>query len=486
MAIWASCSTSPPDSLGAHPKSLPFIVKPADDGDALTDDERVEFTDRFAALLHSIRYFDFLDERVYGWPESDPEKRYWYATYWSGTKVIKSGGAVTYQEGSYGSDNNGITTSPFLEGACYDYLLTKNEKVGHLVRRLLRGTTSWIMAMEKQKDDPQGAMLARAAYPEPIHSTDGGRDIFFDTSMVRPGGTADTTSTFVEVATNPYWGDIWIKNNRSKDDIGHMLRAMAQVDSCAGQIKESGAENDFDDLWRRYGAWARQVEDDNFSIATYDTSGTRVLTHDVLANFLPDLECNAELSLHLVGRGATTDFDCGNGYPETDATLISLAKQNGDIVRSFHEAVTNWALLRNQTDLAKDLVGGMALRIGDYLAQVEAEPAAPPSSDPRDLADLIVYGANTGVPLTWHQIRWLKSAVEDAITFYTQIEQTIFHTFDDSAPDGDYYFLPVDASMLKFHTLGPLLGLCAAQFRNSASKPLFDCARLAADLRANP
>ena len=44
-----------------------------------------------------------------------------------------------------------------------------------LVHRMARGFSSWILAFETQPDDPLSTLLSRAAYPESVISTEGGR-----------------------------------------------------------------------------------------------------------------------------------------------------------------------------------------------------------------------------------------------------------------------------------------------------------------------
>ena len=65
-------------TLPPHPKSLPFSYARPENGapiDAATISAK---TDELLDLLTKSRYFGFVDERVHGWPEFDPKKRYWY------------------------------------------------------------------------------------------------------------------------------------------------------------------------------------------------------------------------------------------------------------------------------------------------------------------------------------------------------------------------------------------------------------------------
>jgi len=60
---------------------LPFDYTRPDEGTPISDAELRDFTDRYLELLDGVRYFDFLGERLHGWPQSDPQHRYWYGTW---------------------------------------------------------------------------------------------------------------------------------------------------------------------------------------------------------------------------------------------------------------------------------------------------------------------------------------------------------------------------------------------------------------------
>jgi hypothetical protein len=221
-----------PDALvaGPPPSKLPFTFTRPDVGNPLSQAELQAMTDRYLELLKDTRYFDFVDERVHGWPESDPAKKYWYGTWWSGVTVTKKNGQVSYVHGADGADNNGLRTAQLMEGACYAYLFWNKPAHEHLLHKIVRGFSSWSLAFKQQPNDPTQPLLSRAAYPIPIKSSDGGRDLFIDYSLNRPG--LDNSATeYVHIPGNPLWGDLWLKNKRSKDDLGHMYRAMGQVDS---------------------------------------------------------------------------------------------------------------------------------------------------------------------------------------------------------------------------------------------------------------
>jgi hypothetical protein len=202
---------------------LPVAFTRPDVGTPLTPAELDAATDDLIALLKGTRYFDVVDERVHGWPESDPAMGYWFGSWWSGVSVIKASGQVTYRHSPDGADNNGLRTAPLLEGACFAQLMWGKSLTAKLVQRMVRGYSSSQLAMRRSAGDTAKPMLARAHYPANVTSNDGSRSIIIDYAADRPG--VDGTSEYVHLPTNPTFGDIWIKNNRSKDDMGHIFRS---------------------------------------------------------------------------------------------------------------------------------------------------------------------------------------------------------------------------------------------------------------------
>lgn len=473
---------SPPDGrVLPHPKALPFSYTRPENGTPIDASAISAKTDVLLDLLTRSRYFGFVDERTHGWPESDPKKRFWFGTWWTGVDVHVLGGKVTYWHGPQGADNAGIGTSPILEGACFAHRLWPGARLEHLVRKLVRGFAAWVLAMRRSPDDPEG-LLTRALYPEPVQSSDGPVSFFIDYGQNRPG-TDNGATEYVHVPLNPVFGDIWVKNKRSKDDIGHMFRAIAQLDTCDGTFTEPGAQDDLVLLRRLYQAFGRRVEDDGWAIATLDKKLDVWIPPDGLAHYLTfgsiDAECDQKLGLRLFGRFTPGALDCGNGISAVDKAASDLGHSNGQILRSSHEAAVGHALLSNQVPVARTLVEGLAQRLDDMLGAILAGQP-PPFVTNGDAADLILHAANAGVPLNWREVAFLHQQLDLAHqTLLAPSNDPAYATFSPATPDGTYLFQP-SGDGIDFRSLGALLGTCAAQWRNPASKPVLDCAKLAA------
>jgi hypothetical protein len=336
-----------------------------------------------------------------------------------------------------------------------------------------------MMAMERQEADPDAPLLSRAFYPESVMAVgDDGVDYFVDYALNHPGLDNGATE-YVHVPANPHWGDIWIKNKRSKDDIGHMLRAIAQLGACEPSFADTGSTEDFVDIRTIYAAWARRVEDDGWRIATLDKSAQLWFPDDLLANFI-DAECDAKLALRLLGRGDPGSIDCGNGVGRFDDIIIASNDQNGHILRSFHEAAASLALMTGNDALAQALLEGMAFRIVQALDGLEGLADPVPYVNEAHLATMMAHGAATGVPLTWREVRFLHARIDQALASYgdTALDPVIA-SFDAATPDGEYPFEPWGTGF-EFVGLAGLLGTCASPCTNPESKPVLDCDMVAA------
>lgn len=476
ISVDATADAAAPDS---GTQGLPFTYTRPPAGQPVTAQELTAITDKYLDLLKQTRFFEMVDDRVHGWPESDPQKRYWYGTWWSGVVINKTSGKVTFQHLKGGADNNGLRTGPLLEGACYATQLwsSKSAMLEHLTRKMIRGLSSWILAMQRQPNDPAGTLLTRASYPVSIASTDGGRDLYIDYSLNRPGDD-NSACEYVHIPQNPYWGDIWVKNKRSKDCIGHMLRAIATLGDCASALGVDTAK-DRQEMQDNYVKWAKKVEDDNWTIATYDKSGKVWFPPDSLAHFygLGNAECTSMIAIRLFGRGNPGTLACGNGIHPLE-WLALQNDHNGEIIRSFHEAAVMHALISGNVTVAQTMLTGLAKRIEEGMVWASTNNW-PVHMDEGHLTDLIVHSANTGVPLTWAEVRYVHKQIEKAHTQFTAMSPAIFKVFDQSTPDGTYPYNP-GGSAIRFRSLALALGTCVATYRNPASMPVLDCAKVKA------
>lgn len=469
---------APAAPKGPPPSALPFSFQRPDVGSPLTPSELETATDELIALLRDTSYFDFVDSRVHGWPETDPARGYWYGHWWSGVSVRKAGGKVTFVHSHDGTDNAGIHSSPYLEGACYAHLMWGDDRTGSLVRRMSRAYSAWILSMVRATGDSNPPLLARAFYRPNVESTERGRMLSIDYSASYPGTDAEP-SEYVHIPSNPTFGAIYVKNKRSKDDIGHMLRAVTQTGACAPRLDAPG-QADLGQMATLYASWARRVDAQGFVIETLDKNKNLWAPSNQLARYTTtgNLECIGALAVRLGGGAAAGNLNCGNGTSTAEKFGWSFLKNDArQILRSHHAAAVLLAYHAQQVALARDLLQGLAERVDLDMGLV----GSPPSGfNPMDVATELSYAANVGLPLTSREVRWLHTRLHEAhVEMRKPAHAATYKVFDASTPDGTYPFDGPNAGL--FHRdIGMLIGACASPYRNPAGRALFDCARLLA------
>jgi hypothetical protein len=472
---------APPEATGVFPAHRRDALDwdRADEGTPVSAADVDLATDRVIDLLTRTDWMDLIADRAHGWPESDPEGRYWYATWWSGVTVEKRGGRLRYVHSADGADNNGLRTAQLLEGACYAWRTWGDPRDRQLVRRLARGLSSWAYAMRRSEDDVERGLLGRAAYPISIEDTE--REIAIDYDLDRPGEPGPP-SFYVHLADNPFWGDLYVKNVRSKDDMGHLMRAVALIDTCVGTLEDDEAEADLVEMRRLYQEWAQRVEHDGLRIASLDTSGEVYQPEGDLAEYFGGgIECAAAYAIPLLSRFDTLGYTCRNPglgpVPDPTSGVPSGALQ---ILRTHHEAAAALALASGRDEIARDLLEGLASRLDGIMDANDAGPL-PDNARAGDVVQLGLESAAVGVPLTSREVRFLHAQLAIAAGGY-DTSDAAWHVRDPSVPDGDYTFEPGGPGV-DVKDVALFLGLCSAQWVSPSGREVIDCDRIRASAR---
>lgn len=464
------------DGADADAITEPPLFERKQKGEPVSEEEMAEVTQLYIETLQGTRYFAATNDRIHGWPATDPEGRYWYGTWWSGVSVTKTNGEVTYLHGDQGADNNGMRTGPILASVCFAQSLWGGQE--ELLRKLVRGFNSWIMAMERESIPDQRVLMTRASYPQSVDTEINSTPLHIDYSLNRPGvslAEEKPPTIYVHNPDNPYWGDIWIKNKRSKDDIGHILQALAFLPTCATP-DNAGITEDLAKAEELYKAWCGLVEDDEWRIATVDENWTMYWPQEDLAAFiaLGNAECKSMLAIRLYARGDEGELACGDGLSMIDEEW-GIKNDFHQIQRSFHEAAIAVALMRNRPDLAEQLMVGLAWRLDKIFDAIEADPETYNGPHDQDLAELVINSAAVGLPLTWREIRFLHDRIREAHDAYLAPERLPnYNLFDSSTPDGTYGF-DLDGPGIFWRLLGSPLGVCASPYVHSKAHPVLDC-----------
>lgn len=465
-------TTRAPGELPQHADALPFALDREMVGDPIADAEIDDATKQLIEVLEATRYFETVADRVHAAPRDedglDP------ATWWSGVTVTRENGVVAFTHTENGADNNGLRTAPLLEGACYAYALSGDPAAEALVDRLLRGFVSWSEAMERGPDDEVG-ILARAAYTEPFTMDVGDVTLSVDTSPARPGVDVEPAQ-FVHLPDNPRFGDVWVRNTRSKDDLGHMLRALGEVDRCDAILADRA---DLVEARRRAIQWSSRIVAEDFQIPTLDPDLQEVIPEGDLAMFFEEIECGARLAVNLAATEAPVDGeDCEDGLQVPENTVLSSGALQ--IVRHFHLGAAQQALVHGQNEVAEQLAYGLSERLDVVHEAIDAGEPHDNFND-GDLVAYTLHAVAAGVPLTPREVRWLHGRLAATWASATAADPATFALFDAGTPDGEYVYEP-GLSGTSFIEVGLWLAPCAAKYRDPAGTPVLDCDRIEAAL----
>jgi hypothetical protein len=369
-----------------------------------------------------------------------------------------------------------------LTGLAFAWKLWGDADHLHLARRIARAFNAWILAMQRTSQPDAPVLMTRASYPLNTTWTWKGREVLIDYSLNRPGED-NGACQYVHLPDNPWWGDLYVKNKRSKDDIGHLLLAIALAGDVLADTGDAGMDADWAQVLDLYGQWCRRVEDDGWRIATWDQELSLWYPDDDLAYYIMDVngidpECDVALATRLMGRGDGGALQCDNGISIID-DVVSMKPSNGQQLRSYHEAAIALAKVRGQQALVDTLLPGMALRI-DKILDAQPGDGSPPYPGNEDMAELMISAANVGVPLTWREVRFFHDRVREAYAAWQAArDQPVFHVFEAGTPDGEYAYEAPGAG-IAFRYIGAALGACVSPFRHPDLKPMLDCDKVRA------
>ncbi len=475
-----------------YPDSLPFEFTREDVGEPLTPEEVTAFTQKITAFWDEVSYFHWILWHSHGMDESNPYGMPDYKLYWQDTQAIKSGDLVTFEHRG-GADNIMIRTPKVINNAISGYLMSGDPTMGRVVEKFAKGMVALFQGMLWDDHDPESFLMARGIFTQDHSYTEDGRDAFVEYDPVKHESYSWNAHT-IPNPDNPYWGDIWVRNMRSKDDVPHLFRAVPLL----MRVAEEGADEAVREAAARavehMQGFARDIVDSGYYIRTKDMYGNAYVpladTGMVadLASFVtyetivPDAECTAKVASALIGYGDPMEVDCGDGIGELYELIATLSHYfNYAIIRYFHvSAITN-ALMVGENDMALALLEGLADRVGSlfdgtspYIYHCDWES---------DVASYSLAAATAGLPLTSQEARHIMEQYSLAVDHYETWSN--WDLWDPAVPDGEVPYKPSRngelGTVVRPTELTYLIEYCYSPFRNEAGAQLVDC-----DIIADP
>jgi hypothetical protein len=490
MSPAAQAAPAAGNGVTDYPDALPFDFTRPDVGEPLTPEEITAFTQKITAFWNEVDYFHWILWHSHGMDASNPDGMPDYKLYWQDTQAIKTGDTVTFEHRG-GADNLMIRTSKLFNNASAGYLASGDPTLGRIVEQYSKGMVALFRGMMWDAEDPEKYIMARAIFTQDHAYTENGRDALVVYGPAKRPAVNWNAHT-IQNPDNPFWGDIWVRNMRSKDDVPHIYRMVPMLQ----RVVQDGA----DPLVRQAASvalehlqgFARDIVDSGYYIRTKDLAGNAYVplndqgTVNDLASFneytfiIPEAECDHRLSSALIAYADPMGEECGPGYGSIYEDVASYQHYfNLAIVRYFHIAAATTALMAWQTDVAYDLLEGLADRSDEMF---DGSPVQGDDRDfPSDVASYLLASATAGLPLTSREARHIMEQYTLAVDHYETWPN--WDLWAPAVPDGEVEYKPcrngeVDGeavTVVRPSELTYLLEYCYSPFRNEAGAPLVDC-----------
>jgi len=476
-----------PTTPGGLPLSLPFKLTRPDPGEPLSDAEIAEFTARMTGLLKQIDFFTWVYETTHGTDASTglPDYQIW----WHDVVAVKEGDTVTFRNSAKdgGSHNNAEPTMLLLGQAIGGYLMTGDAAMGRIVEQFTRSITAVMKGFVHDENDPLQHLMSRNI-------------ITINHEFVLPSGkkkAVDYTEWYFSYEgwnadrfryeDNPTWGDVWVTNKRSKDDIPYFYRVATWLPYLIEMTDDDGIGEAALEALDLLVLFARDVVDHGWRIRTKDAEGNAIFVEDqdlgsfvAYTELIPDAECDPRLATALLAYDEPLDQDCGSGQGSPYDTVAGAGNYfNYEIIHQFHMAAVALALTRGHTDVAKSLVEGLITRIERYRDPESDEPGLTSDRWERDIARFLLMAATLGYPLTADEARHVQKVHLDTVEAYEDFPR--WNLWDDSVPDGVYSFRDGgmypkhEPHLIRIEDIAHILEYCWSPFRNPAGIPFVDC-----------
>lgn len=465
------------------PDALPFEYTRDPIGDAPTEQEIADFTATLTGFWDDAEYFRWVRMTSHGVDASNEEGWFHYALWWQDTQASREGDVVTFTHHGR-ADNLTLRTCKVLNNAIAGYLLTGDEDMRWIVENYSRGIAALAMVMEFGDDDDAPYLQSRAPFTRNhSYETVGGRQVVIDYDPVRRDEDA-WNAAIIHNPNNPYWGDVHFVNQRSKDDVPHMMRSVPMLMRAVEEAPDESVRDAAALALEYLQGFSQHVVDSGYEIMTKYEDGEAVvptredgaikdLASLVLFDALmPDAECIAKASV-AYAAGGTGEFDCGNGYNTAFETIAATNHYfNYAIYRTFHVAHAYLAIMHWDVDTARALFDGLVVR-GRQMLEDDSMPNRDVDVWDADVAVYLVLMATVGVPLTGDEAAFIQAQYTASAEHYAEFPY--WDPWADGGPEGDFEYKPHRGVTVRPTELAHILEYCYSPLRSLEGAQFVDC-----------
>lgn len=467
-----------------YPTELPFEYTRPAAGEPPSDDEVAEFTEAITGFWRDSQYFRWVRMTSHGVDASNEEGWFHYALWWQDTQAIREGNTVTFRHIGR-ADNLTLRTCKVLTNAIAGYMMTGDENMRWIVEEYSRGLAALAMVMEFGEDDPAPYLQARAPFTR-NHEFDtvGGRHVVIDYDPVRREEDA-WNARIVHNPDNPHWGDVHFVNQRSKDDVPHMFRAVPMLTRAAEEAPDESVRQAATLALEYLQGFARDMVESGYQIRTKYEDGEPVVPtteagviKDLASlvffeGLLPNAECAAKLATAYVAEGLSLGNECGNGIsPVYENVAATNHYFNYAIFRMFHVAAAHNAVMNWDLGRARVLLEGLAAR-GERMMTDTTMPHYGNTEWNADVAVYLLTIAAAGVPLTGDEARFVQAQYAASAEHYAAFGY--WDPWAEGIEDGPFDYMPARGAAVRPTEIAYLLEYCYSPLRNPAGAPVVDC-----------
>jgi len=475
-----------------YPATLPFAFTRADEGLPMSDAEITAFTKKITGLWKNAKYFEWMYLTSNGMDESNPYGMPWYKAHLQDFWAEKQGDTVTFHHGG-GSDNLWIRSGKMLNNVIAGYIASGDPLMGKIAESYCRGIVAFFKGEEYSDNDPERIIMPRCIFTQNHEYTVLGRKVKVDYDPIKLIEKYDWNAHTIPNHINPYYGDIHIRNMRSKDDLPHIYRMVPMMMRLAKEGHDENVRLAAENAVAYLQAFAKDIVDSGYYIRIKDKNGnTQIMFEEAtpwmvkdlisLVNFefiVPNAECNGKFTSAILGYQEPLCNDCGNGTINLyDMVAGQVHYYNMAIVVYFHQAALANAIMNNNSMRALELLQGMSARL-DAMMQGKGKPTKEPCPDwEPDLATHLLVAASNGLPLKSSEARLVAQEYSKAADHY--ITWPNWNLWDSSVPNGQVSYIPgnsptPDTRVVGADELAFLLEYCNSPYRNIAGAKLCDC-----------
>lgn len=466
------------------PPYLPFEFGRDDEGEPLTDQERQAGTLKLVDFYSTVNFFRWVIWTNHGMDASTGKPD--YMIWWHDVDAVKKGDKVTFKHSTSGGGHNVmIPTSKVLASAVGAYLGTSDPWAAKVVEQFCKGTTATMKGMVYDENDPNPHIMSRNFVAQNHEYVVDGRRKAVDYSQWYSAYKSWNAQRF-EYRHNPYWGDVWVTNMRSKDDVCHIFRTAVWLHYVVERGKDAAVVDACSETLKYLEGFARDIVDSGYYIRTKDEDGhVYVVTDQDLASFVwyvdldPKNECPARVASDLLAYSKDLQTDCGTGFGSLYDQVAPITHYyNYGIINNFHMAAEGLALAKGDMDTAFEMLVGLAQRAHHYMHPPPEEPGPKDENWDPDLAVFLLQAASLGLPLTSREARLVWDRFVASAQEYGKFPR--WDLWDESVPDGSYnhwegYRPKREPGLVRIEEMALPFEYCFSPLKNPSGSVPFDC-----------